>query len=76
MPFGMVNGVGRGTGVLDGGGDRRRKGEVVGHPIVTNGDFTAILLLLLLQDEQFGDKCGASHCNHWGLYGVVALFLP
>jgi len=19
----------------------------------------------------FGDKCGASHCNQWGLYGVV-----
>ena len=25
MPFGMVNGVGRGMGVLDGGGDRRRE---------------------------------------------------
>ena len=24
MPFGVVSGVGRGTGVLDGGGDRRR----------------------------------------------------
>jgi len=24
MPFGMVNGVGRGMDVLDGGGDRRR----------------------------------------------------
>ena len=24
MPFGVVRGVGRGTGVLDGGGDRRR----------------------------------------------------
>ena len=37
MPFG----VGRGMGVLDGGGDRRRewwKGTVLGRPIVTNGD--------------------------------------
>ena len=25
MPFGVVRGVGRGTGVLDGGVDRRRK---------------------------------------------------
>jgi len=29
MPFGMVSGVGRGTGVLDGGGDiRREKGSL------------------------------------------------
>jgi len=27
MPFGMVSGVGRGFGVLNGGGNRRRKGE-------------------------------------------------
>ena len=26
MPFGMVSGVGGGMGVLDGGGDRRRRG--------------------------------------------------
>jgi len=30
MPFGMVSGVGRGTGVLDGRGDRRREGAVLG----------------------------------------------
>jgi len=30
MPFGMVNGVGRRMGVLDGGGDRRREGAVLG----------------------------------------------
>ena len=40
MPFGVVSGIGRGIGVLDGSGDRRREGAVlvvnVGHPIVTN----------------------------------------
>jgi len=30
MPFGMVTGVGRGTGVLDGGGDRRGEEAVLG----------------------------------------------
>jgi len=43
MPFGLVSVVGRGIGVLDGGGDCQRG----------NGSF--------------GDKCGASHCNQWGL---------
>jgi len=43
MPFRVVSGVGRGMGVLDGGGDRRRGrgslGVNLGRPIVTNGDF-------------------------------------
>jgi len=43
MPFAVVSGVGRGMGVLYGGGDRRREGAVLrvnlGRPIVTNGDF-------------------------------------
>jgi len=43
MPFGVVRGVGRGTGVLDGGGDRRRGrgsfGVNFGRTIVTNGAF-------------------------------------
>jgi len=43
MPFGVVNGVGREMGVLDGGGDRPREGAVLGvnlgRPIVTNGAF-------------------------------------
>ena len=47
MLFGMVNGVGQGTGVLDRGDDCRREGAVLGvnlgHPIVTNGDFVAQL---------------------------------
>jgi len=30
MPFGMVSGVGRGMGVLDGGDDRRWEGAVLG----------------------------------------------
>ena len=42
MPFGMVSGVGRAMGVLDGGSDRRRGkgcfGVNLGHPIVINGD--------------------------------------
>jgi len=45
MPFGVVSGVNRGIGVLDRGGDRRRKrgsfGVNVGHLIVTDGDFVA-----------------------------------
>jgi len=45
MPFGVVSGVGREMGVLDGCGDRRREGAVlgvnVGRSIVTNGDFVA-----------------------------------
>jgi len=43
MPFGMVSGFGRGMGVLDGGGNRRRTrdsfGDEFGRPVVTNGDF-------------------------------------
>jgi len=40
MLFGRVSGVGRGTGVLDEDGDRRREGAVLqakGRPIVTSG---------------------------------------
>jgi len=47
MPFGMVSGVGRGMGVLNGGGDRRMGRAVLGVnlgcPIVTNGEFTTRL---------------------------------
>ena len=47
MPFGVVRGVGRGMGVLDFGGDRRRGRAVLGvnlgRTIVTNGDFVAYL---------------------------------
>ena len=43
MPFGVVRGVGRGMGVLDGGGDRRSGRAVLrvnlGRPIVTIGAF-------------------------------------
>jgi len=43
MPFRVVREVGRGTGVLDVGGDRRRGrgsfGVNLESPIVTNGDF-------------------------------------
>jgi len=47
MLFGVVTEVGRGMGVLNGGGNRRRKGTIlavnVGHPILTNGDFMVYL---------------------------------
>ena len=47
MPFEMVSGVGRGMGVLDEGGYRRREGAVLrltlGRPVVTNGDFATQL---------------------------------
>jgi len=40
MPFGVVSRVGRGMGVLDDGGDRRKGrssfGVNVRHPIITN----------------------------------------
>jgi len=40
MPFGVMSGVGRGTGVLDRGDNRGREGAVLGvnlrRPIVTN----------------------------------------
>ena len=41
MPFGVVGGVGRGMGVLDGDGYRRSGRGSLGRPIVTNGDFVA-----------------------------------
>jgi len=41
MPFGLVSGVGRGMGVLDGLMIIEREGAVLGHPIVTDGDFVA-----------------------------------
>jgi len=45
MPFWVVSGVGRGMGVLAGGGYHRRErgsfGVNVGHPIVTSEDFVA-----------------------------------
>ena len=45
MPFGVVREVGRGMGVLDFGGDRRRGrgsfGVNVERPIVNNGEFVA-----------------------------------
>jgi len=45
MPFGVVSGIGRGVGVVDGGGDFRRGRSSsrvnLGCPIVTSGDFVA-----------------------------------
>jgi len=42
MPFGVMSVVGRGISVLDGCGDRRRKGVVfgvnMGHPTVSSGN--------------------------------------
>ena len=43
MPFGIVRGVGRVMGVLDGGGNRQiERGSIgvnLGRPIISNGDF-------------------------------------
>jgi len=49
MPFGVVNGVGRGMGVLDGveivdGIEGAVLGVNVGHPVVTNTDFGLVIL--------------------------------
>jgi len=62
MPFGMVSGVGRGMGVLDGGSNRRRgKGSFgvnLGRPIVTNGDSAAELCESdVLFPNHFGRTC-------------------
>ena len=55
MPFGVLSGVGRRMGVLDGGGDRRRLvavfGVNVGRPIITNGDGDALF------PNYFGGAC-------------------
>ena len=55
MPFGVVSGIDRGMGVLDGGGDRRRKrgsfGVNVGRPVVTKGDFVASLCASAYSDR-------------------------
>jgi len=51
MPFGVVSGVGRGMGVLDGGDDRRRgKGSFAKCPIVINGAFATRLLSNYFED--------------------------
>jgi len=48
ISFGVVSGVGRGMGVLNGGGCRRMDGSSsgvnVGHPIVTNWDCGVVIL--------------------------------
>ena len=69
MPFGVVRGVGRGMAALDGDGDCRREGAVLGvnlgRPIVTNGAFatrssqttlrTSLVVAVLSSDH--GDVC-------------------
>ena len=61
----MVSGVGRGIGVLDGSGDRRREGVVLGvnleSPIVTDRDFVALCHSDALFPNYFGKTC--SHCR-------------
>jgi len=48
MPFVLASCVGRGMGVLDEGGDRRRGrgsfGVNLGRPIVTSGDFVCLFV--------------------------------
>jgi len=36
IPFGVMSGVGRGMGVLDGGGDRRREGHFWGEFVASH----------------------------------------
>jgi len=65
MPFGMVSGVGRGMGVLDGVEIVVGKGAVlgvnVGHAVVINGNFAALLFsavrLARLFPNDFGISC-------------------
>jgi len=75
MPFGTVSGVGRGMGVLDEGGDRRREGAVLGvslgRPIVIKGDFATRLFpnffgqgLLLLARRSLGLYSERKHLRY------------
>jgi len=41
MSFGVASGVGRGMGVLDGGGDRQTRSDSFGGKCGTSGDFMA-----------------------------------
>jgi len=54
MPFGVLSGVGRGMGVLDGSGDRRRRrgsfGVNLRRPIVTNWAFATRLFSNYFED--------------------------
>ena len=54
MPFGVVRGVGRGMGVLDGGGIVEGEGAVLrvnlGRPIVTNGALATRLFSNYFED--------------------------
>jgi len=63
MPAGVVSGVGRGMGALAEAGDRPRGrgnfGMNLGSPIVTSGDFVA--LVILCREEWF-------FSNYFGIY--------
>ena len=71
MPSGVVSGVGRRMGLLDGGGDRRKGmgsfGVNLGRPIVTNGDGDALLANYFGEDWfshwNFHVHCTALHCG-------------
>ena len=70
MPCGVVSGVRLGTGVLDFGGDRRRgRGVNLWRPIVTNGDFVALLCGIAYSDRAVvwrGKWGGPRHsCVRW-----------
>jgi len=71
MPFGVVSGVGLGSGVLDFGGDRRRGRGSLGvnlqRPILTSGDFVASLCESAYSDRAVvwrGEWGGPRHS--WG----------
>jgi len=73
MSFGVMSGVGLGTGVLDFGGDRRRERGSLGvnlwRPIVINGDFVASLCGIAYSDRAVvwgGEQGGPRHsCVRW-----------
>jgi len=70
MPFGMVSGVSRGMGVLDGlvivEGERAVLGVNLGHHIVTNWDFVAY----------HTDSCVEVREPIKVWFGVVSVFCP
>jgi len=81
MPFGVVRGVGRGMGVLDESGDRRRgrgsfRGEF-GAPIVTNGGLCDALFSNYFEDLYLGNPTDAVGKSDWfAMFVILQVIRP
>jgi len=75
MPFGVVSGVSRGMGILDGGGYRQWErgsfGVKLGRPFVTNGAFATRLFSNYFEDLfHLGASASNSTCPSLGISAV------